>query len=33
MENLRTTLIRKAFGMFQGQWIPTRLSVQAAAGA
>ena len=33
VENLRTELIRKAFGMFQPAWAPTRLSVQAAAGA
>src|SRR5205823_5270037 len=33
MENLRTKLIRKAFGMFQPPWAPTRLSVQAAVGA
>lgn len=33
IENLRTNLIRKAFGMFQSKSIPTRLSLQAAAGA
>lgn len=33
MESLRTTLIRKAFGMFQAKWIPTRLSVQAAGAS
>ncbi|RIK65901.1 MAG: hypothetical protein DCC65_11510 [Planctomycetota bacterium] len=31
-ESPRTTAIRKAFRMFQGNWAPTRLSVQGAAG-
>jgi len=30
-ESTRTGVIRKAFGLFQGQWIPTRLSVQGSA--
>jgi radical SAM superfamily enzyme YgiQ (UPF0313 family) len=33
MESLRTSRIREAFGMFQSRWVPTRLSLQAAAAA
>lgn len=33
VENNRTSLIRKAFGLFQEGWIPARLSVQASAAA
>lgn len=29
-ENTRTSIIRKAFGLFQGDWVPTRLSVQGS---
>jgi radical SAM superfamily enzyme YgiQ (UPF0313 family) len=31
IESLRTSVIRKAFCMFQGKWAPTRQCVQAAA--
>lgn len=31
-ENPRTTVIRKAFRMFQTKWAPTRLSLQGAVG-